>query len=108
MSNLGNREIFAKNLEYYMILNNKTRNEIASDLDIPYTTLTSWLKGQFYPRIDKIEQLANYFEIQKSDLVEDKKNQVSNKKRIDLSDLSDEEFKYIQEQIEYIRWKKKN
>ena len=72
MSDLGNKEIFAKNLNYYMSLNHKDRNDIARDLDLPYTTVTSWCKGEFYPRIDKIEALANYFEIRKSDLVEEK------------------------------------
>nr|DAY43518.1 MAG TPA: hypothetical protein [Caudoviricetes sp.] len=31
MSDLGNKEIFAKNLRYYMNLYNKTRNEVAND-----------------------------------------------------------------------------
>lgn len=74
MSDLGNKEIFAKNLNYYMNINKKDRNDIARDLDLPYTTVTSWCKGEFYPRIDKIQLLANYFGIQKSDLVESKAN----------------------------------
>lgn len=72
MSDLGNKEIFAKNLQYYMNINGKDRNDVARDLDLPYTTVTSWCKGEFYPRIDKIELLANYFDIKKSDLVENK------------------------------------
>lgn len=74
MSDLGNKEIFAKNLKYYMNLNKKDRNDLARDLEIPYTTITSWYNAEFYPRIDKIEILANYFSIQKSDLVESKQN----------------------------------
>ncbi len=70
MSDLGNKEILAQNLEYYMNINHKDRNDISRDLEIPYTTVTSWLKAEFYPRIDKIQLLANYFGIQKSDLVE--------------------------------------
>lgn len=73
MSDLGNKEIFAKNLKYYMELNNKDRNDIARDLDLPYTTITSWCNAEFYPRIDKIEKLAIYFGIEKSDLIEEKK-----------------------------------
>ena len=65
MSDLGNREIFSKNLQYYMDLYNKTRMEVAKDNGISYTTLTSWLKGDNYPRIDKIEMLANYFRVNK-------------------------------------------
>ena len=72
MSDLGNKEIFAKNLQYYMNLNNKTRNDVCRDLEIPYSTFTDWCNANIYPRIDKIQLLANYFGIQKSDLVENK------------------------------------
>ncbi len=82
MSDLGNKEILAKNLEYYMKINSKDRNDVARDLDIPYTTLTSWLKAEFYPRIDRIQLLANYFGIQKSDLVEEKKEVLFESKQV--------------------------
>ncbi len=72
MSDLGNKEIFAKNLKHYMDLNNKDRNAVCEVLDIPYTTLSDWLNAKKYPRIDKIEMLANYFNIEKSDLIERK------------------------------------
>lgn len=75
MSDLGNKEIFAKNLKYYMDYYKKDRNDICKDLDIPYTTFTDWCNSVTYPRIDKIELLANYFNIQKSDLIENKYKQ---------------------------------
>lgn len=74
MSDLGNKEIFANNLQYYMNLNNKSRNDVCRDLEIPYSTFTDWYNANIYPRIDKIQLLANYFGIQKSDLVESKSN----------------------------------
>lgn len=72
MSDLGNKEVFARNLRYYMEEHNIDRNKICEILNIPYTTLSDWLNAKKYPRIDKIEMLANYFNIQKSDLIEDK------------------------------------
>lgn len=72
MSDLGNKEIFAKNLKYYMKYYNKDRNQICEALNIPYTTFADWYNGVTYPRIDKIELLANYFNIKKSDLIENK------------------------------------
>lgn len=72
MSDLGNKEIFAKNLNYYLTINKKTRAEACKDLEIPYSTFTDWCNANIYPRIDKIELLANYFDIKKSDLVENK------------------------------------
>ena len=79
MSDLGNKEIFSKNLKYYMMINNKDRNDVCRDLEIPYTTFAEWYNGNIYPRIDKIQLLANYFEIKKSDLVEDRSKLPSSK-----------------------------
>ena len=68
---LGNKKIMAKNIQYYMDLYNKTRGDICLDLGIKYTTFTDWIKANTYPRIDKIELMANYFNIEKSDLIEE-------------------------------------
>lgn len=72
MSDLGNKEIFSKNLKYYMEKNRKDRNDICKDLGFAYTTFAEWYNGRIYPRIDKIEMIANYFGIKKSDLIENK------------------------------------
>ena len=71
MSDLENKKVFANNLKYYMDIHNIDRNKICEILDIPYTTLSDWLNAKKYPRIDKIEILANYFSILKADLIED-------------------------------------
>lgn len=52
--------------------NNVDRRKLSKDLNIKYTTLSDWINAKTYPRIDKIEMLANYFNVNKSDLVEDK------------------------------------
>lgn len=78
-SDLGNKEIMAKNIQYYMNLHEKSRNDICEALGIKYTTFTDWVNGNSYPRIDKIELMANYFGIRKSDLVEDHEQAKSNK-----------------------------
>lgn len=75
MSELGNKEIMAANLQYYMEKNNLSRQDLCQALGIKYTTLTDWLKANTYPRIDKIELMANYFGISKADLVEEKKTE---------------------------------
>lgn len=72
MSNLGNKKIFSENLKRYMNLYQKTRADICKDLNFAYTTFVSWETGVNYPRIDKIEKIANYFGIEKSDLIEEK------------------------------------
>ena len=77
MGNLGNKEIMAKNIQYYMKKYDKTRQEMCDALGVKYTTFTDWVKGNSYPRIDKIELMANYFGISKADLVEDRNDDSS-------------------------------
>lgn len=72
MSNIGNKETFAKNLTYYLSICGKEQKEVADDIGIATSTFNEWVKGKKYPRIDKIELLANYFRIKKSDLIENK------------------------------------
>ncbi|MBY4955900.1 XRE family transcriptional regulator [Streptococcus suis] len=69
---IENKDIFSKNLKYYMDKKGVDRNQLCSDLDLKYTTVRDWIKGITYPRIGKIELLANYFGINKSDLIEEK------------------------------------
>lgn len=73
MGNLGNKEIMAKNIQYYMDKFGKSRQDMCDALGVKYTTFTDWVKGNSYPRIDKIELMANYFGISKADLVEERK-----------------------------------
>lgn len=71
MSGLGNKEIFSHNLQRYILKSGKERKEIALALGVSYSTFTDWVNGNKYPRIDKIEMLADYFGIKKSDLIEE-------------------------------------
>lgn len=69
---LGNKEIMSKNIQYYMKKSDIDRKMLCSDLGLKYMTVSDWINAKTYPRIDKIEMLANYFGINKSDLVEEK------------------------------------
>ena len=69
---MNNKNIFASNLKRYMALNEKSRKDISQALGISYYTVTDWVNGKKYPRMDKVEMLANYFGILKSDLIEEK------------------------------------
>ena len=74
---LGNKEIMAKNIRHYMDLYGKTRKEMCQALGVKYTTFTDWINGHAYPRIDKIELMANYFGITKADLVEERSEPIN-------------------------------
>lgn len=69
------RDIFAKNLRYYINLHGKTQKEMAQIIGVSAPTMHEWCKGKKTPRMDKVEKLANYFGILKSDLIEDKQKQ---------------------------------
>ena len=72
MSALGNKAIFSKNLKFYIEKSGKDRRFLAEEWGFPYSTVTEWVNGKKYPRIDRIEIMADYFGIQKSDLIEEK------------------------------------
>lgn len=71
---MDNKNIFANNLKKLMKINNKTRKDICNDLGFSYYTFSDWVNGKKYPRMDKVEMLAQYFGVLKSDLIEDKNN----------------------------------
>ena len=91
MTNKSNKEIFSNNLRFFMKQKNKSRKEICDDLNIKYTTFADWYNGNRYPRIDKIELLAKYFNIQKSDLIEEKND--TNKNSIELTTRDERDIK---------------
>ena len=72
MSNLGNKETLAKNLLKYMDMSGKSQRDMAEIVGVSPSTFNEWVNARKYPRIDKIEILANYFGILKSDLIEEK------------------------------------
>lgn len=72
MDDRSSKVILAKNIRHYMELNNKTRNEMCKALGVKYTTFTDWVNAKTYPRIDRIEQMAEYFGIGKSELLEER------------------------------------
>ena len=86
MGNLGNKKIMAENITYYMNKHQKSRNDMCEALGVKYTTFTDWVKGNSYPRIDKIELMANYFGISKADLVE-KRNSAPAKNGVTINVL---------------------
>lgn len=85
MSNIGNKETFSKNLKYYLDRSGRTQVEIAENIGVSKGAITEWLKGRKYPRIDKIEMLANYFGIQKSDLIEERLTEEKEKDNDDIT-----------------------
>lgn len=69
---LGNKQIMADNIKRLLSAKGLNPRQLAIALDFKYTTVNDWVNAKTYPRIDKIEMLANFFNVSKSDLVENK------------------------------------
>ena len=75
MKGIGNKPVMSANIKYYMKEKGINAKDLSRALNVPYTTVLSWIKAEYYPRIDKIEKMSDYFGILKSDLIEDKQKQ---------------------------------
>ena len=87
MTSLGNKEIFSRNLKRLMNENNIDRNTLCKNLNFRYSTVSEWISAKKYPRIDKIEMLANYFNVKKSDLIEDRIPAESNAELLPINEI---------------------
>lgn len=72
MSEDKQKEIFTKNLNSYIEASGKTQLEIAKSIGVSPQTFNTWCKGIAIPRMGKVQALADYFHINKSDLIEEK------------------------------------
>ena len=70
VSDLGNKQVMAQNIKYYLERNKLKSVDVCAALGFKAATFSDWLHAKTYPRIDKIEKMANYFGITKADLVE--------------------------------------
>lgn len=72
MSEENIRKAFSKNLKHYLEVNDKQPVDIVNDLKIPFSTVSNWTSGKKLPRMGKVELLAQYLGVEKSDLLEEK------------------------------------
>lgn len=84
---MDNKNIFARNLQRHLDRSGKSRKEVCKALGFNYYTFTDWVNGRKYPRMDKVELLAQYFGILKSDLIEEKVTPEKEKDNDILADI---------------------
>lgn len=72
MTDNEQRKIFAQNLNKYLQLNGKSQKEVADAIGVLTSTFNTWCQGIALPRMGKIQKLADYFRIDKSDLIDSK------------------------------------
>ncbi|MFB1098142.1 LexA family protein [Terribacillus sp. JSM ZJ617] len=74
------RRILADNIKKLLKTKGKTQTDMAKELGLSETTVSSWLNGGRYPRIDKIQLMADYFGVYRSAITEDDSNTIQETK----------------------------
>lgn len=67
------RKSFVINLKKLMTDHDKTQNDIAQIAGVSQGTVSDWLTGKKYPRMDKIQKIVDYFGLTVTALVNDGK-----------------------------------
>lgn len=83
---LGNKEVMAKNIRRHLNKLGLNVKDFATEMNFKYSTVLDWVNAKTYPRIDKIELMANYFKVEKADLIEEydsRKNTIPSKINFD-------------------------
>ena len=113
MTNKSAREILSENLQSALKRSGMDQKDLAMKIGVSPASITNWLKGTKYPRIDKIQALADALNVRQSELTTDKdaKNEIKNNietlaAHID-GDVTDEEMKEILAFIKGIKASKK-
>ncbi len=88
------KEVFARNLKRYMDMHGKNQKDMADVVGVSTATFSDYINAKKYPRIDKIDILADYFGILKSDLIEDKSQEIKEPAMFD--GLSENQKKLMQ------------
>lgn len=107
MTALGNKEILAKNLKMYIARSGKSRQELSDIWGFPYSTVTEWVNAKKYPRIDRIQIMADYFGITIADLIQEKLTEEKENDNEIMSEIivrmrTDEEFRLLIESVYFL------
>ena len=63
---------FAQNLKFYLKQANRTQADLAEYMNVSTASISNWCTGNKIPRMDKVDKLCELFDINRSDLIEDK------------------------------------
>lgn len=70
MNDIDNiEETFRINLKKYLQQKNKKQSDLAKYLNVSNQTITNYAKGYNSPRMDKVDKIAEFFNIERSDLI---------------------------------------
>ena len=66
---MNDREIFKKNLNYFLSTTGKMQKDLADFVGAKTTTVSGWTRGISYPRADSMEKIALFFGVPTSRLI---------------------------------------
>lgn len=86
MSDLEMQELFIKNLK--RILNEKhcLSSELAEGIGVRKSTVSNWMNGLSLPRMDKINRICGFLNVNRSELFEDPTKNIEQDKKEKKSD----------------------
>ena len=70
--------VFGRNLAKFRSLKNISMTELAESIGVSQSTISDWEHGKKMPRSGAIQKIADYFNIEKTDLLIDSSNPINN------------------------------
>ena len=67
----SSREILSENIRYHLDKSGMEQSELAEKLGVSQSSISHWINGNKYPRIDTIERIAELFNVRKSDITDE-------------------------------------
>lgn len=67
---MNKNDIFANNLSYYLRKFGYAQNTFADAMNVSEATVSEWMNGKKFPRINRLEQMTEIFNCHKSDLID--------------------------------------
>ena len=112
------KKIFSRNLSRICAEKGITQTDLAKALGISKSTISSWFVGERLPRMGKVEMLAEYLGVFKTDLLEDKPTDSAPAEVSDddikfalfggADDITDAQFEEVKAFARFVRERDKN
>ena len=84
--------VFAENLKAYLNSKGYTQLDLATYMNCSSSTVSDWCNGKKYPRVDKMQRMADWLGIQMSDLTSEHDKldkQLTEEEKEDMRDFLD-------------------
>lgn len=65
------KKIFSANLNYYLKQKGYNQSDLLKVINVSKSTMSTWCRGTRLPRMHHIQALADYLNIEKSELIEE-------------------------------------